>query len=279
MKTVQQLLDIPRDKARELGFQTLEILNQGWYRDSSGEVINIRNEINHSAEKAITYAPGNELPENYEGNFQTKFFVENVTTLSAAKHLVDKGHNPAVLNMASATSPGGGWLNGARAQEEYLARSSALYAAIKGSPMYKQTDFHTNPFYDDFVIYSPDVIVFRDDEGNFLDKHYSCSFLTSPAIQAAAVHKYMPGRVSEISGVMLKRIRRLLAVAAKHNHTTLVLGAWGCGAFGNDGNMIAGLFKQAFHENFKGAFERVCFAITDWSPEKRYIKPFQILVE
>ena len=66
----------------------------------------------------------------------------------------------------------------------------------------------------------------------------------------------------------------VLAVAEKHDHKALVLGAWGCGAFGNDGNEIAKLFRRALENNFRGAFEYVVFAITDWSEDERFIGPF-----
>jgi uncharacterized protein (TIGR02452 family) len=186
---------------------------------------------------------------------------------------MNRGYNPAALNMASATSPGGGFLGGARAQEEYLARSSTLFACLSGSPMYS-ADFSRNPFYADYVIYSPGVVVFRDDDGILLDKPYLFSVLTSPAVHAAAVHHYMPQRTGEIENAMWNRILKLFAVALLHGHKSLVLGAWGCGAFGNDGNMVAGLFRTALAENFAGAFERIAFAIADWSPDQRFIGPF-----
>ena len=274
MKTIQQQLDIPREEARILGFQTLEILKQGMYHSESGAEINISQEIENSKTRTITYFPEIELPVSFKGNFQTQFFVKNMTTLSAAKSLADNGDDPAILNMASATSPGGGWLSGAKAQEEYLARSTTLYATLQNNPMYQRQDFHANPFYDDYVIYSPDVVVFRDDDGELMENFFFCSMLTSPAVQANAVRYYMPSREPEIAKVMEKRILKLLSIAHTHKHTALVLGAWGCGAFGNDGNVIAGLFKNAFQENFPGVFNRVIFAITDWSPENRFIGPF-----
>ena len=197
------------------------------------------------------------------------------TTLAAVRTLLAEGFNPAALNMASANSPGGGFLSGGRAQEEYLCRSSALYYCLRGNPMYDREDFAKNPFYDHYVIYSPDVVVFRDDNGELLEKPYTCSIITSPAVQAVAVQKYLPGRVNEIKGVMWERILKVLGVAHKHGHNALVLGAWGCGAFGNDGHMIAGLFKQALADNYKGAFSKVVFAISDWSNEQRFIGPFR----
>ncbi len=55
----------------------------------------------------------------------------------------------------------------------------------------------------------------------------------------------------------------------------IVLAAWGCGALGNDGNEIASLFRKALAENFPGAYRNVVFAIVDWSPEGRFIRPFE----
>lgn len=73
---------------------------------------------------------------------------------------------------------------------------------------------------------------------------------------------------------MEARISRVLAIAALHNHEALVLGAWGCGAFGNDGGDIAGLFRRAFDGPFRNVFGTVVFAITDGSEERRFIGPF-----
>src|SRR5260370_3977443 len=62
----------------------------------------------------------------------TTFEVVNCTTLEAARALwsADKGVDVLCLNFASAKHPGGGFLGGARAQEESLARSSGLYPCI-----------------------------------------------------------------------------------------------------------------------------------------------------
>ena len=73
---------------------------------------------------------------------------------------------------------------------------------------------------------------------------------------------------------MWNRILKVLAVAERHGNESLVLGAWGCGAFGNSGHEIAGLFRKALEENFSGAFKYVLFAITDWSEDDRFIGPF-----
>ncbi|WP_295606963.1 TIGR02452 family protein [uncultured Lamprocystis sp.] len=53
----------------------------------------------------------------------------------------------------------------------------------------------------------------------------------------------------------------------------MVLGAWGCGTYGNDPARIAAIFHEALQEQ-AGAFQSVVFAIADWSPERRFLAPF-----
>lgn len=275
IKSIQQQLDISRERAREFGIQAVETIHRGFYLTPSGNQVDIHIQINESVSGTVTYSPEMSLPISANGQLDMEIEVWNTTTLAAISELKSEGYQPAALNMASATSPGGGFLFGARAQEEYLARSSSLFACLRNNPMYERRDFDRNPFYDDYVIYSPGVVVFRDDDGDLLENPYTCSIITSPAVQASAVQRYMPSRIGEIEDAMWNRILKVMAVAHMHGHKALVLGAWGCGAFGNDGVMIAGLFKRAFAENFKEVFEKVIFAITDWSPEQRFIGPFQ----
>src|SRR5205814_6023280 len=113
--------------------------------------------------------------------FATSFQVVNRTTLDAARRLLDldPGADVLCLTFASAKHPGGGFLGGARAQEESLARTSGLYACINGNPMYAFHQAHSDAMYTDYAIYSPDVPVFRNDEGQLLDQPYLCSFITS----------------------------------------------------------------------------------------------------
>ncbi len=74
---------------------------------------------------------------------------------------------------------------------------------------------------------------------------------------------------------MRERVSRVLAIAADHGHAALVMGAWGCGVFGNDGDEIAELFHDALAGLFRGTFASVIFAILDSSAEQRFIGPFR----
>jgi uncharacterized protein (TIGR02452 family) len=99
--------------------------------------------------------------------------------------------------------------------------------------------------------------------------------LTSSAVLAYEVLDRTPERAGEIPGVMRGRMERVLRVARLHGHEHLILGAWGCGAFGNDGRTVAGLFAEALRGPHRGAFAAVVFSITDWSDDRRFIGPFE----
>jgi len=91
-------------------------------------------------------------------------------------------------------------------------------------------DFHkarSDAMYSDYAIYSPDVPVFRDDEGMLLHTPYLCSFITSPAANAKVVLERDRRRRGEIRDAMDRRIRKVLTIAATHRHEALVPGCVG----------------------------------------------------
>jgi uncharacterized protein (TIGR02452 family) len=199
----------------------------------------------------------------------TQVQVTNETTLGAARRLVDRGLRPLALNFANGVHPGGGFLMGARAQEEVLCRSSALYQTLVDDPMYRAHRERPQPDSTDWTIYSPDVPVFRTDDGTALPHPWLLSFITCAAPFAPDIGQPKAG------DLLQKRIHRVLAVAAAFRHATLVLGAWGCGAFQNDPHRTAQDFRRALARDFQGAFSEIVFAITDWSPERRFLGPFR----
>jgi len=268
-------MQMNRKRASELGRETVAIVEAGRYETDAGKPVEIGPVVRRAVEGTETYPPGCKLPTPDGSDRSTAIEVANETTLVAARLLVEAGYRPAALNFASAKNPGGGFQSGARAQEESLARSSTLFACLDGNEMY---DFHRarkDPMYTDYAIYSPDVPVIRDDDGTLLDEPYPCSFITCPAVNAKVVLERDSSRRAEIRDAMETRVTKVLAIASIHGHEALVLGAWGCGVFGNDGREIAELFRAALNGQFVGMFSRVFFAVTDWSPERRFIGPFE----
>ena len=76
-----------------------------------------------------------------------------------------------VMNFANAHRPGGGFLNGARAQEESLCRCSTLYKSISSDKgeMYVIITILINPCDSDYMLLSPSVYVYRSFTGELLD--------------------------------------------------------------------------------------------------------------
>ncbi|WP_259391506.1 TIGR02452 family protein [Paenibacillus sp. 1011MAR3C5] len=123
-----------------------------------------------------------------ERSYDTIIEVTEETTLAAAARLAKEEEEICCLNFASAKHPGGGFLTGARAQEESLARASGLYPTIvQMKEMYSHNAWQRICLYSDYIIYSPKVPVFRDDSGVLLDKAYPVSIITSPAVNAGVV--------------------------------------------------------------------------------------------
>ena len=261
---------IPRDLAVHLGEEAVAISKAGKYIGHSGPV-DISSQVVSSLKKTTYYDADHPHAGASQGQHRTTIEVTNETTLSAHKRHLAKGLKAVSLNFASATQPGGGFLGGARAQEEYLCRSSALFVTIKDSPMYEYHRDNWTPFYSDAMIYSGDVPVFRDDQHDLLATPYLASFITSAAPLAK---KVPPHEHPKLPNVIFHRIVKILSVAKSKGHDSLILGAWGCGAFGNDGHVVSELFHRAITIEFAGSFKEVTFAIVDTSPEQRFIGPF-----
>lgn len=266
----RRALDIPRLAAAELGRTAVEMTRAGRYDLHDGRTIEFKDGVEAAIAAKTSIPPDTPLPEAAARSFsETRVQVANETTLTAARRIVDRGHAPLALNFANGVAPGGGFLHGARAQEEVLCRSSALYSTLIGDPMYEAHRKRSLPDSTDWCILSPDVPVFRHDDGTPLEAPWPLSFITCAAPYAPAVGQPRSGDLLE------QRIRRVLAVARAHGYTALVLGAWGCGAFENDPRRTARDFRTALENEFEGAFEDITFAVVDWSPNRRFLKPFR----
>ena len=249
-------------RLRDLARATEEIVAAGSYRASDGREVRLAAAIKAARAGTRLYGPGplDVLPA--PSPLATSFEVTGESSLEAARRLPGP---VAVLNFSSARNPGGGYLNGAQAQEEALCRASALYTCLLGvREFYDHHRTHRDPFYTDRVIHSPEVPVFRDDRGHLLDTPYTAGFLTSAAPNAGVVRRTASGRAAELPSALASRAERVLETAATEGYRRLVLGAWGCGVFQNDPAMVAAAFRDLLvGGRFDGRFERVVFAVLD----------------
>ncbi|MBN1365907.1 MAG: TIGR02452 family protein [Syntrophaceae bacterium] len=248
----------------------MEAAHAGFYVTKAGQKFVWRDAVQVACAAKLSIRPDATLPSNNAIAFtKTRVQVINETTLGASRGLVDRGLRPLALNFANGIHPGGGFLGGARAQEEVLCRSSALYQTLVGDPMYEEHRKRPLPDSTNWAIYSPDVPVFRMDDGTELSHPWLLSFITCAAPYAPHIGQPLAG------DLLQKRIYRVLAIARSYRHSALVLGAWGCGAFANDPQRTAIDFRQALENEYSGAFSDIVFAITDWSPERKFLGPFR----
>ncbi len=109
------------------------------------------------------------------------------------------------------------------------------------------------------------VPVFRDDSDRLLEEPYKVTFITSPAPNAKALADNHPHLLDNVESTLRRRMSHVLSAAVVHGQTALVLGAWGCGVFGNDSAIVATLFAEMLlgAGPFATAFEHVEFAVLD----------------
>lgn len=255
-------------RLRNLAAENERILDEGGYTGPAGFFVPLADAAGSAAEGTGVYGPG-PVPVDPAvfGGPGAHCTVTAESSTQAARRLTAAGDGPvAVLNFASARNPGGGYLNGAQAQEEALCRASALYRCLLRAPgFYAHHRESRDTFYSDRVIHSPAVPVFRDDRGTLLDAPYAVGFLTSPAPNAGVIARTMPDRVPEIGPALDARAERVLEVAVAHRYRRLVLGAWGCGVFRNDPAAVAAAFARLLTAGgrFAGAVDEVVFAVLD----------------
>lgn len=277
-------------KRKYIAQQTVKILERGHYQAPSGHRIQLAGSQKACVKKTRCYDP-NQLATirqhvlSQPAKFSTSDFeLVNETTLSGAARLAaaieasGQSLRIGALNFASAKNPGGGFLKGAHAQEESLARSSGLYKSLLACRRYY--DYHRRQktcLYSDHMIYSPRCPVFRKDNGSLLPKPYLIDFITSPAPNAGAIRHNEPQNIKQIPETLKERSAKLLSLAAHHGCDILILGAWGCGVFRNDPVMVADTFFEhlAPHGQFWGRFQKVHFAVLDKTRSQNTYRAFE----
>lgn len=257
-----------REYFKNIANGTLGIINSGYYVNELKEKVNISSLVNEAVEGTELISEFRDMESYVTSNasfHKLKPVIINDTTINAIIELRNKGINGNIvaLNFASAKNPGGGFETGANAQEESIARASALYPClIKCSEFYEFHRKQGSPLYSHKMIYSPDVPIFRDDSGKFLNEPVLCSIITSPAVNAN-VARARGISESIIDETMNIRIKNILKLALNKNPSAIVLGAFGCGIFGNNPKEVSCMFASQLKENMKSSNIKIVFAIYD----------------
>lgn len=251
-----------RTKNVSIAKETIAVINNQKYTSLSGSVVDISQEMDSAIDGTIYY-PGDSLvgtPPD-QAPIHTKFEVTNETTAQAAVRLLANGKtNLVALNFASARNQGGGFLAGAIAQEEDLCRASGLYGCLKRKPLFYNANIMCDDtFYTHGILYSPNVPFFRDEHNLFLEKPFPLSIVSAPAPNITSTKKEVDPNVLTV--LLIERAIRILQVAHANGHKNIILGAWGCGAFGNNPETVSRVFKLALTK--VPYFEHVTFAVYD----------------
>jgi uncharacterized protein (TIGR02452 family) len=264
--------------------ETLDIFNQGYYM-LNGNPIDIAKETQQSVDQSKLWTPEDfaEISAVVENTlaqvkYSTEIEVANCTVLEATQAWSKNYGEVGCLNFASAKNPGGGFLNGAQAQEESLARASGLYPTqIKNSGMYSFNKNKHTYLYSDYMIYSPQVVFIKNDMDELLAQPYRATILTSPAVNLGAIKNNKPSEMDLVEQTMQRRIDRVLSLFVYHQQEYIILGAWGCGVFQNDPAQVAKWFYEALGKNgkFATAFKKILFAVHDRSKDGSKLNAFK----
>ncbi len=214
-------------------------------------------------------------------NNKCKFSCENTDSFNLARKVIhentgvyreDKIPRVLVLNLANSVHPGGGVRRGATAQEEDLCRKSSLLLSLESAearPYYEYNMLLRTRLGSNGMILTPKVEIIKDEEGHLLKNSTIVSVLTCAA--PMVVYGYERLTHEEYRDMLYHRIECMLHCAAEWGYPYLVLGAFGCGVFGNDARLVSDLFCEAI-QNFRhngcnadDTFRRIDFAVLDWS--------------
>lgn len=263
--------------------ETIEICKNGKYNSISGTEVDLTVQLTESLDGTVLYRYDTELPDTDWYNVPAVIEVTNETTTAAAVRLATQGKTDLVaLNFASARNQGGGFLAGAMAQEEDLCRKSGLYSCLKKKPMfYNENILCDNVFYTHNIIYSPKVPFIRNEYNLLIDNPFTLSIITAPAPNVSGLktvetdHGFVLSDSDEgLLDITLKeRAVRILEIAASYCHKNIILGAWGCGAFGNDPWQVSKAFQYALKQI--PAFEHITFAVYDTREPPHLFNTFQ----
>ena len=262
----------------DIAQNTLKIIKNGFYFLNNSKV-DVSEQIKRNIEKTITISPDDWnvilLKPIKESTTTVEIELKNCTSIEAI--VSEQNLKVGILNFASAKNPGGGFLGGASAQEESLARSSSLYASqLKDKIMYDFNRKNTSFLYSDYMIYSPETVFWFDDNGDYLKNFITVDVITSPAPNKGAMHQHnRQDEINNIEAEFSKRIEYTLHLANQHNIECLILGAWGCGVFRNEPSEVAQLFKKVIKEKYSNAFKKIIFAVYDTSEKKQIYRAFE----
>ncbi len=281
----EELYQMKRDKNIKILDDTLKIVEKGSYIKDGSE-IKLRFSYKDMAQAEVflpedieklrlTTLMTQRKDECHDASSSCDFSCENIDTFSLAdkrlSKLKRKGSSDSrvlVLNLASAKNPGGGVRKGSSAQEEDLCRKSSLLISLEGDRAREYYSYNRalkTHMGSHAIIISPNVEVIKGSDSCTLDDPFEVGVMTCSAPNIRSGLEGMTQR--EYRELLKKRIDVMLRVAALKEYHHLILGAFGCGVFGNDAAQVSDLFRLTINDfcyNGKSAddlFDSIEFAV------------------
>ena len=228
---------------------------------------------------------------------QTVTDCVNADCADVAKSMLNEGLNVAILNLASRTSPCGGYHKGTSAQEECLSQMSTLSQSLYafGSSKYKHIREAGVPLVEGVYpmdisfggVYSPCVTFFRHNADSYYalrDEIFDCPIITVASLSNREKNSFTNDErfyfdadgclTAEGRSIEANKIRTIYRIALENGHDSIVLGAFGCGVFRLHSDEVASLFRDVLNEpEFKNRFKKIVFAIYEGKPSPRRREP------
>lgn len=256
--------------------ETTSFIKAGYYTTPTGKRIDLDMQPMIDGSRCYHKDLGTVDAPKVEGG--TTVRVEKDDCLKVAERMVTAGYNPALLNFASATHPGGGVEGGARAQEETICRRSTLsrslfsfeatHANRYGYELHEGNNYPLTRSLDFSAIYSPQVTVFREAGPDYtlMESPFQVGVITNAALNmngSYPIRLTPDGHIPEEGKAITRnKIRTILRIGLIKSHDSMVLGAFGCGAFKTPPREMAQLFKEVMaEEEFKDRYRVISFAI------------------
>ena len=220
---------------------------------------NYKKETEELKKNVVVYSDACALPVAKNSTAKMAINFINMGTVATAYSLKTENNRVAMLNFADAKRPGGWVEEGAPTQEENICRCTNIYPALHVQKCidgyYKKnnvsgTDEHLVESYTNALIYLPDALIFKDDVKYTPITPKHVDVITSPAPCG-----YFP----DAEKIILYRAYGIIKSAIFHGVTDIVLGAWGCGVFGQDPIIVAKCFATVLKDY--PVFNSVTFAI------------------
>ncbi|KRM96222.1 hypothetical protein FC19_GL001032 [Liquorilactobacillus aquaticus DSM 21051] len=208
-----------------------------------------------------------ETPPLGNGGAEIKVLDENI--LYRIKKATGHEQRVGVLNFASPTIPGGRFLEGVNAQEQTLCRNSFLYPELlkyRSSYYLENKRFPHHYCYSAKMIFASHIKILHDEtEKNFLkgERHVDILSIAAPNVTAMKEAQLVIDQ-HNVYDNLAKKILQILRQFKLAGDRILILGAFGCGVFGNDPYMVAKIFRSTLaRTEFCGCFQTIYFDILD----------------